>query len=147
MASLFLESKAQISEAELLKALLATMQFSLGMWDALFGKKVTLVLPGRDGKPRPRKVTEKWLKEMERQGKAKRLDAEAVPVHILDPLTDYRFETWVVGKDVDSETVEKFRDVQSGALYVLIAYKEGKKQVVVLKKHVWESTKKTMDSV
>ncbi len=84
---------------------------------------------------------------MERQGKVKKLDTEAVPVHILDPLTDYRFETWIVGKDIDLQTVEKFRDSRSGALYALIAYEGNKKQVVVLKKHVWEATKKTMDSV
>src|SRR5260370_24389584 len=45
------------------------MQTSVGFWDAIFGRKVTMELPMPDGSIKRLEVTKRWLAEMEREGK------------------------------------------------------------------------------
>jgi len=106
------------------------MKTSVNFWDWLFGEKISIQLS--DGSYRM--VTQKWIEQMEQQGLMKKIEKEVVTVHILDPLSDflnkvasdteqqdhYRQEFWVIGEDVPTEMVQKFRDPVTGDVYVLM---------------------------
>ncbi len=94
------------------------MRFSVGLWDALFGKKVTCELPAPDGQIVKRQVTKKWLDKMQQAGEVKQIDEPLIRVHMLHP-SGNTVEYWTVGKDIDQETVDNFRDAESGDIYAL----------------------------
>jgi hypothetical protein len=48
---------------------------SIGIWDALFGKRVTMEIPTPDGSVKKVEVTKKWLEQMESQGKMKQVSS------------------------------------------------------------------------
>ena len=64
------------------------MRFSVGFFDWLFGEKVQIELPGG----RTRTVTQRWLEEMERQGKARNVSNEKVRVHLLRPVAAMMYD-------------------------------------------------------
>jgi hypothetical protein len=135
------------------------MRFAVDFWDWLFGEKVFLELPSG----RTRRVSKRWLEKMEKEGKARQINGEVIKVHILDPYADlpsvlnlgsekighYRVENWVVGEHIESEVVKKFKDPETGNLYVLFTVKEGfaEPRCMVLRKSVWETAKSKMDQI
>jgi hypothetical protein len=118
------------------------MRFSVGIWDSLFGEKVTLEQPDQDGKTMRRQVTKKWLKTMQQEGKIREL--RVVRVHVLHPFGNRDLE-WVIGQDVDQETVDQFRDSETGDLYAVTHFEEGQPTTSVMKKSFWERARVVMD--
>jgi len=49
------------------------MKTSVGLLDALFGKRVTIELPTPNGESNTVKVIEKWLAKMETEGKVRKV--------------------------------------------------------------------------
>lgn len=107
----------------------------MGLLDFLFGKKVKLKIPDKNGKIVKKKISKKMFDELTAQGKIKHIDT--VKVHILDPIRGYYFADWVVDENVHREDVEKFA-TPTGELYVVIAYEDGEPQTMLTKKEVWE---------
>lgn len=113
------------------------LNFSVGLWDWLFGEKATLDLPNGG----VRTVTVKWLKRMEQKSALAFVPphvGEMIDVHFLgrgDPLADkdvrdidtwiagnrrtYRKGRWCVGKDVLPEQVHEHWDSDSASLHVV----------------------------
>lgn len=145
------------------------MRFSVGVWDALFGERVTLELPGPDGQLIRRRVTLKWLKQMEALGMANKLEGEFVRVHVLypsgsvnleniadpDELFDsltasknhYRVETWRIGSDISAEDAENLRDKETGDIYAVAVYENGKQRMRTLPRELWQQGKAQMDEI
>lgn len=123
------------------------MKFFTGFWDSIFGKKIIIEVPGPNGQIIKRKVTQRWFEKMKSTGRIKEIKEGMVRVHMINPVSGYSIEHWIVGKDVDVETVNKFRDLKTGDLYAMTAFENGQPKIRVLKKDFWEKTKKLMDSV
>ena len=135
------------------------MKFAINIFDWLFGKKIKIEL----GDGTKRTVTEKWFKKAEDLGLAKKVDSEVIKVHILDPFADlahalnpeiaekgyYRQEYWVVGKDIPSETVMKFKDPINGDLYIIFVKRNDETEIspFAMKRELWENAKQEMDSI
>lgn len=119
------------------------MKFSLGLWDSLFGKRVKLEIPTEDGEVIKRDVSEKWLRKMEEEKKFSRL----IKTNILDPIKGVYVEYWSIGKEIDENTYNQFKDENSNEIYILNVYEEGKLNTFLLKKEMWEDTKIKMESV
>jgi hypothetical protein len=119
------------------------MAFAVGLWDAIFGEKIEINLSAPDGSPINRKVTKKWLEQMEREGKMSRIerDSSQVRVHMLHPSSGYSVEVWTVGTDVDAGTVRQYQD-EAGDIYAITAFKGGKPRVAVIRKDLWEEGRK-----
>jgi hypothetical protein len=74
------------------------MRTDLGLFDWLFGRKVTIQLPQPDGSLREVRVSERWFNEMKRQGKITPISTpqvqqasstpQTVKVHIVDTCID-----------------------------------------------------------
>jgi hypothetical protein len=110
------------------------MHPSLGLWDRLFGKKVRIESPSGHS----RWVSQRWLKEMVRQGHAKELPA--IRVHSIGQPPEltgdgfdmrqqfdewmmsggktYRVEYWEIGVQVSQEIVDQWRDPVTGDLFI-----------------------------
>lgn len=89
-------------------------------------------------------------------------DAKSIRVHILDVLgginkseikdmddltqklesvidkSFYRIEEWIIGKDISSEMVEKYRDPETNDIYCIVRYEKGKPSAYLLLKADWE---------
>lgn len=116
------------------------MQFSTGLFDFLFGEKVTIEVPGKDGKILRRKVTRAWLERMEREGKARKTQEDVVRVHHL-ATHGYEVEHWVVGRDVSVDDCERFRDPDTQELYAMSMFEDGQPKMYLLNKDKWEIAK------
>jgi hypothetical protein len=144
------------------------MRTDLGLFDRLFGRKTTLEVPLPDGGSRTIRVTERWLKEMVRLGKISPVGGQRITTHILDPragmgallgLPDeevatlgqstaseiYRVEQWVVGEDVPAELYNRFRDPETGDLYILVIYKDGEPSTNAVHPDVWRQAHAAME--
>ncbi len=121
-------------------------QFAVGFFDSLFGEKITIELPGPNGAFLKRTVTKKWFEQMQREQKIGEVTEPAVRAHVLSPL-GYRVQHWVIGRDIDDEQCERFRDPDTGDLYVLTCFEAGEEKQTVLVKQVWEQAKARMDRV
>jgi hypothetical protein len=93
------------------------------------------------GKLIKRKVTQKCFEKMKSKGQIKEIKEEMVRVHMINPVSGYSTEHWIVGKDVDVETVNKFRDLRKGDLYAMTSFENGQPKISVLKKDFWEEAK------
>jgi hypothetical protein len=146
------------------------MKTSVGFWDAIFGKKVTIELPMSNGGIKRVRVTERWLAEMQRQGKVKPVYGQTVKVHILDTaagLSDlvgmtpeeardiglpdapdlYRVEEWIIGHDISAEQYDKLKDLETGELFALISMKNGERRPFCLPRERWIEAKRAMDNI
>ena len=70
------------------------MDFDTGLWDRIFGKRVTIDLPGPEG-GRNVSVTERWFRKMQAEGKITRSLDEHVTVHVLDPVRNMNCDVLV----------------------------------------------------
>jgi hypothetical protein len=133
------------------------MQFSVGIWDWLFGEKAEIELPNGQ----KRKVSVRWVKEMERKGRLKPVPKadRTIRVHSLGKSPDfggdisrldewlssggktYAVEVWQVGVQIPSEQVEKWRDPETGELYVVNQIVDGKWKFAYCTRQVWERFK------
>ena len=52
------------------------MRFAVGLFDHLFGEKVSLEVPTSDGQTRRRTVTRRWLEQMKRKKKMQEVDGD-----------------------------------------------------------------------
>jgi hypothetical protein len=123
------------------------MKFSSDLWDALFGKKVIMEIPSPTGKIIKRKVSKKWLEKMKDEGQVKEIKDAMIRVHMINPVSGISVGYWTIGKDIDEATVNEFRDPETGDLYALTSFKNGEPKISVLRKDLWEKSKKLMDSV
>ena len=121
------------------------MRFSVGWWDELFGDRVTLEVPNTEGQTIKRQVTKKWLEKMEADGHIKP-SQPVVRVHLLG-LSGKTVEHWLVGTDIDQETVDEFRDVATGDIYASTHLEKGKPQTFVIKKEEWETLRRKLNSL
>ncbi len=62
---------------------------------------------------------------------------DACRVHILDAVRGLHTENWIVGEHVTGEAYERFKD-KSGNLYAIVAYQDGKPQMSLAQKSMWE---------
>lgn len=109
----------------------------MGFFNSLFGKKKTVELEDENGNIVKRKIDKKLLDNLVAQGKIKKTDSvEVIEAHILDPNEGCYLSNWIVGEDVDPETVKKFA-TKNNRLYVIVAYEEGKPHTLVTTKEIW----------
>ena len=146
------------------------MRTSVGIWDAIFGNKVIIELPMPNGGVKRIRATERWVAEMQRQGRMKPVGGQTVKVHILDAaggLGDllglspeesrdvgvpdapdvYRVEEWVIGRDISAEQYDELKDPKTGELFALISMKDGERRPFCLPRDRWLEAKRAMDSV
>lgn len=115
------------------------MKFSVGIFDYLFGRKITLEVPDNKGNIIKQKVTKKWMDKMVASGNISIEKNEMVRVHILDPLVMHPvIESWQVGLDIDQHSIDEYKDKQSGDIYVLISYNGGVPTKMIVKKEMWD---------
>jgi len=117
------------------------MKLSVGLWDSMFGKKVTIDVPNGQGGIVKRTATEKFLNKMITQGKM----ARVIGVHIMNTITGYEFRNWTIGEDISEDLVNRFSDPETGELYVIVAYVDGDPKTMVLQKSVYEEKCREMD--
>jgi len=122
------------------------MRFSVGLWDSLFGDRVTIEVPSRNGQVIKRQVTKRWLEQIQKEGKAREIKEPLVRVHMLNPVGNTT-QHWKIGQDIDQAAVDKFRDPESGDIYAMTSFENGEPQVHLLKRDLWEAARQAMDSV
>jgi hypothetical protein len=130
------------------------MQFDVGLWDRLFGAKITVGIPGPGGSRKVR-VSAKWLAKMQAEGKISETQGEFVTAHILDPMgatgpggsLSYRTETWTIGTDVPREIVREFADPVSHELFVLVQWKDGSPHSSAVARSLWQQAKAAFDAI
>jgi hypothetical protein len=120
------------------------MGYDVGLWDRLFGEKIAIEVPGPEG-IRNVQVTAKWLARMESEGKIARVSGEFVTAHILDPMQEYHTATWTIGQDISKDELNGFLDESTHAVYVLRIYRDGKRESILLRKDVWDETKRKFE--
>ena len=74
-----------------------------------------------------------------------KLTQRKVTAHLLDPKAGHTTQEWIVGRDVDAETVTRF--AQDDNLYIAIAYKSGEPVLTVCSKAIWESARMEFDAI
>lgn len=121
------------------------MKNSISSWDALFGKKVRIEIPDGKGGVIVKYVSEKLLEKLENENKIKKLDY--VKVNILDPIKGFYQEDWIIGKDIDVDMFEKYKDDITGELYVINVYESGQLKVGIFKKEIWDQAKKQYEYI
>jgi hypothetical protein len=121
-------------------------QFAVGFLDSLFGEKLRIDLPGPNGAVRERTVTKKWFKKMQREQKIREVTEPVARAHVLSP-AGYRIQHWVIGREIDRQQWERFRDADTGDLYVLLSFEAGEPRQHVLARQLWEEAKIQMDIV
>ena len=113
----------------------------MGLWDSLFGQKVTIQARDENGKPFETKVSEKQFKKWEQEGLLSK--TEVVEVHVLDPKGSYTTH-WKIGEDVPAEVVEKFKNPVTNKLYALTVYEAGEPKTSVVQHAKWQQIKIAM---
>jgi hypothetical protein len=56
-----------------------------------------------------------------------------------------RRELWKIGVDIAQESYSKFVDSTTNEVYVIYAYKNGTKNIMIVKKEIWTTMKKQME--
>ena len=113
----------------------------MGLFDSLFGKKVTLDLTGDDGKRVQRTVAENKLKQWGAEGKLSVFPT--IRVHILDPKGSHTAD-WQIWRDIPEQVVAMAKQPQTGDLYALTVYEAGVPKTSVLPKAHWLKAKAAM---
>jgi len=131
----------------------------VGLWDALFGKKVTIEMSTPTGGVKKVRVTEKWLERMQGAGQMKDVTSEMVKVNVLEPMRaltaadpterpdPHHVEYWRIGDRVTQEQYDTFLDHETGELYAFTTYENGRSRTFVVQRSLWEDTRKKMLNV
>ena len=114
----------------------------MGIFNILFGKKVTLEIPDENGNIVKRKVSKKFLDECIEQGKVKPI----ITVHILNPIKGYYTAEYVVGEHIKKEEVDEFAD-SKGDIYMCVYYEKGEPNWLLLKEKIWKEHKKVYEDI
>lgn len=120
-------------------------RFSTGIFDYLFGKRVSSSIVGADGQTRLLTVTEAWLKRKEDEDAIDPIDLQLVPVHMLG-LSGYELISWVVGEDIEEEAWKQFRDPATGHLTAMTVLRDGAPRTYVMRKEEWFQLKDELDA-
>lgn len=145
------------------------MKTSVGIWDALFGERVTLEIPSPNGSIKKVAVTKKWVEKMEREEKMKRVSSPTVKVNILDPMggvrfdqfddpadfmdalgepkDEHRIEYWTIDEQVSQEQYEDFLDPKTKELYAITNYEDGKPATFLVRRTLWVQARDAMRNV
>ena len=121
------------------------MRFSVGILDAFFGEKVVVEARQDDGTVKKTRVTKAWLERMETQGKLKTVAApkDEVHVHLVGP-DGLQHTSVIIGKDIPEQRYRSLVDPETGALYALKFYKNGKPETMIIKREVWDLARQEM---
>jgi hypothetical protein len=114
------------------------MRFDVGLMDRLFGKRVTIEVPTATG-TRSVAVTEKWLAQMEREGKMSPM--RTVTVRVVDSLRGEGTAEWVIGRDVPRDVFDRRFDPKDGCLFAIVTYVDGKPETRLADKDTWMRTR------
>ncbi len=113
----------------------------MGLWDSLFGKKVTIQGQDENGNQFKKHASERQFKEWERDDLISK--QEVVEVHVLDPKGSYAVH-WKIGEDIPSDVVNKFKNPATNKLYALTMYEAGNPKTIVLPHAKWLEAKAAM---
>lgn len=113
------------------------MKFHVGFLDKLFGEKIELEIPDGKGNVIKRTVTKKWYEKMIQEGKISKIEEEVVKVHMLHPVDGYNVLHWVVGEDINKDTVDRFSN-ENGEIYAMTVFDSGEQKVVVVTKEIFD---------
>lgn len=113
----------------------------MGLFNSLFGKKLTIQGQDENGNPFEQEVSKKQFSEWEEDALLSK--QEAVEVHVLDPKGSYTTH-WRIGEDIPAEVVDKFKNPATNKLYALTVYKAGKPKTSVLPHAKWLEVKVAM---
>ncbi len=116
----------------------------MGILNFLRSKKVTIEIPISDGKTVKKKISDAEFEQLKLNLNLKLLDT--VEAHILDSIRGYYVETWIVGDDIERETVEEYA-TSSGELYAMCVYEKGEPQTYVIAKEIWDKQKSIFSSI
>lgn len=121
------------------------MRKSVNIWDAIFGKRIVVEVPGPFGHVRRITVTEKWMKKMIAQKRAHEVNNGLIRL-IMDGPHGERTATLRLGVDIDEQTVGEFFDFETAAVYGMYCYKDGEEVQFFVSRKVYEETKKILRS-
>ena len=63
----------------------------------------------------------------------------SITAHILDPVTGYSKQTWIIGKNVTREVVDKL--AEDGNIFVVVVYESGTPNQIICNRNLWNQTK------
>ncbi len=113
-------------------------KFSVGIWDALFGKRVVMEIPNISGEIVRRSVTRKWLEMVQNKINSDSSgDEEIVKVHIIDGSQGYSVGYWIMGEDVGANYANRCKDNETGDLYVIHYFEDQEPKTKILTKEQW----------
>lgn len=113
------------------------MKFHVGFLDNMFGEKIELEIPDGKGNIIKRRVTKKWYEKMIQEGKMSKIEEEVVKVHMLHPVDGYNVLHWVVGEDINKDTVDRFSN-ENGEIYAMTVFDSEEQKVVVVTKEIFD---------
>jgi hypothetical protein len=105
----------------------------MGLLNSLFGKKIILEVPDKEGNIRRKKISKKKFEGLVAEGKVKHVNT--IKAHILDPNRGYYVADWEVDVDIAREDFDKF-GTSTGELYVVIAYIDGEPKTMITKIYI-----------
>ncbi len=113
------------------------MHFSVGIMDTLFGSRITLEIPDSNGNIVTRSVTKKWYEQF--LSSSDYPDNDIVKVHMLDMLRGYQVIHWVIGNDIQENTVLQYKDGETGDLYAIYYWELEECRLELISKRTWQS--------
>ncbi len=113
----------------------------MGLWDSVFGKKITIQGRDKNGEPIETKVSAKQFSKWEQEGALSKVDV--VEVHVLDPKGSYTTQ-WKIGEDIPVDVVLKFKNPATNGIYALTVYEAGQPKTSVLQHAKWLEIKLAM---
>lgn len=122
------------------------MQFSVGIWDTLFGERIALEIPNAYGETTKRSVTKKWIDRTQNGKITERSSKQLVRVHLLNVLKGYYVVFWIVGDDITEKMAVASRDPETGDLYALYYYDGEEPKTELMDKAHWEQAHKKFQS-
>lgn len=63
----------------------------------------------------------------------------SIMAHVLDPVTGYSKQTWIIGQHVTREVVDKLAD--DGNIFVVVVYESGTPNQIICNRNLWNQTK------
>lgn len=126
------------------------MKFSTGIFDSMFGAKMTIQIKQENGIMKDVVVTKAWWENMKKgkEGvfKVVRRGSQTATAHILDPQKPgYTQETWTAGVHIKLEDMEKCSE--NGNLFVIDYYDKGIPQRKVVSRSDWIKAEAHFDKV
>jgi hypothetical protein len=138
-----LQFKAYVARAFGLRIPFKKARFSTRLFDAIFGKKMTIQVPQKDGTVRDVRVTKAWYEKMLADGKMSVAPKNTVHVHIIGPY-GLRRDSLVVGVDIPAERYERLVDPQTGSLYAIEVFEAGEPSMTIVPRAIWEEAKRQL---